>query len=83
MKLVVVLVIVLMLFTGFSVMGFHSSVQKNKISIGNFNVQSTNHICSYFQINIKNSPSGIGYYQQLFILTNPILLNMSLYIIKM
>ena len=75
MKLVVVLVIVLMLFTGFSVMGFHSSVQKNKISIGNFNVQSTNHICSYFQINIKNSPSGTGYYQQLFILTNPILLN--------
>ena len=75
MKLVVVLVIVLMLFTGFSVMDFHSSVQKNKISIGNFNVQSTNHICSYFQINIKNSPSGTGYYQQLFILTNPILLN--------
>ena len=75
MKLVVVLVIVLMLFTGFSIMSFHSSVQKNKISIDNFNVQSTNHICSYFQINIKNSPSGTGYYQQLFILTNPILLN--------
>ena len=31
----------LMMFTGFSVMDFHSSVQKNKISIGNFNVQST------------------------------------------
>ena len=75
MKLVVVLVIVLMLFTGFSLIGIHSSVQKNKISIGNFNVQSTNHICSYFPISIKNSPTGTGYYQQLFIFTNPILLN--------
>ena len=75
MKLVIVLVIVLMLFTGFSVMDFHSSVQKNKISIGNFNVQSTNHICCYFPISIKNSPAGTGYYQQLFIFTNPILLN--------
>ena len=75
MKLVVVLVIVLMLFAGFSVMGFHSSVQKNKITISNFNVQSTNHICFYFQISIKNSPAGTGYYQQLFIFTNPILLN--------